>query len=267
MVEAFKTRRGTKLSSGVREIDAVVRLLESREPIKRAIADRAIATFGGPELDHGRNCTITALSPSDRQYEKSLDEIARLIPGLETKRRAVAQNPNHLTVVTWVDFGDLAILLGGDLEQTQEEDTGWAAIVRSGNRPQGKACVFKIPHHGSRSGHNDSVWEQMLVCGSFAVLAPWHLSSRSLPTKEDIARILSRTPNAYSSSPVRVSRTNVPRAAAVARQLREMGVALRQPEPPTGAVRLRNGGRGAWHDWTVSLQNEACHLSKAISAS
>jgi hypothetical protein len=266
MVEAFNSRRGTKLSSGVREIDAVIRKMEARDPVKRAIADRPILTIRADRLSHGRTCVVTALSPSDRQVEKSLDEITRLMPKIETKRRATDQDPNDLTVAVWVDFGDLAILLGGDLEESRDQSCGWNAVLTSGNRPKGRASVFKVAHHGSSNGHNHEVWNTMLVEDAFAILAPWHLAANFHPTHDDANRILRYTRNAYATAPTRLLKSAVPRPPAVARQLREMGVSLRHAEPPMGAVRLRNGGPTAWDNWTVSLANTACHLSKATAA-
>jgi hypothetical protein len=53
-------------------------------------------------------------------------------------------------------IGDIALLLGADLEETGEEDTGWSVIVASTERPHGKASIFKIPHHGSETAHHDA---------------------------------------------------------------------------------------------------------------
>ena len=263
MVAVYQSRPGTSFGPGVREIDATVKAMDDRAPIKRALQNVPLLSFPAAQMAHGRPCVITALSPSDLQLQKSLDEIAGLIPGVQTKRRAVPQNPNHLTVVTWVEVGDLRILLGGDLEETADPNTGWSVIVASTERPQGKAAIFKIPHHGSRNGHSDGVWADMLARNPFAILAPWNRSSR-LPTTGDVERILNHTQEAYSTAPVRVTRSHMPRSPAVTRQLREMGVSLRKPEPATGAIRLRNAGPQNWDRWAVDLRDEACHLSKVF---
>ena len=59
------------------------------------------------------------------------------------------------TFVLWVQVNDICLLLGGDLEETKHPATGWSTIVNSKRRPKRKAKIFKIPHHGSDSGHSD----------------------------------------------------------------------------------------------------------------
>jgi hypothetical protein len=116
-----------------------------------------------PNLRHGalptRDCEIWTLSPSDAQLEISLREIGRLVPQLSrTKRRMPSQRPNHLAVVTLIKIGSVSALFGADLEETRDPETGWSAIVKSTSRPQIRCRVFKIPHHGSVTGHSDDVW-------------------------------------------------------------------------------------------------------------
>jgi len=252
--------------SGVREIDQVTKLLAKQ--LKAAVAasaNKRVYRLPARESGHGQECEVWALSPSDAQYEKFLFEIGSLVlePG-ELKRRAVAQRPNHLSVVTWVQVGDLALLLGADLEETRDAGTGWSVIVTSAERPQGKAAVFKVAHHGSANAHSDAVWQMMLVEEPFAVLTPWSRAG-GLPTAADARRIDELTPNAYSTARLRPSRGRT-RSAAVEKTLRDAGIRIRRAEPPTGVVRLRNVGARDPHTWNVELLRQACHLSMVHAA-
>jgi hypothetical protein len=180
----------------------------------------------------------------------------------ELKYRAIPQPRNHLSVVTWIDIGETAILLGADLEETHAAHSGWSVIVASAERPRGKASVYKVAHHGSANGHNDDVWQEMLVKEPFALLTPWSLGSK-LPRVVDVERILALTPNAYSTAQLRRRRVRS-RPPAVEKTLKERGIQLRYAEPPTGGVRLRCGsiGPGSSRDWNLELLKHACHLTE-----
>jgi hypothetical protein len=125
----------------------------------RAFASRLIRKFEATRFAHSTDCEIWTLSPSDAQFEISLREIGRLVPELNrTKRRMPSQRPNSLAVVTLIKIGTVSALFGADLEETGNSETGWSAIVKSTSRPQIRCRVFKIPHHGSVTGHSDDVW-------------------------------------------------------------------------------------------------------------
>lgn len=252
---------------GVREIYNVFETLrkQDRKP-KYALANRSVLTVRPGDSGHGWECKVQTLSPSDTQFDKFLTELTTLMPEVrETKYRCLPQKPNRLAVVTWLEIGPIRILLGSDLEETEEEDGGWSAIVTSSERPAGKASVFKIAHHGSANAHNDEVWSEMLVADAFAVLSPFNRGSK-LPSPKDVARINTLTPEAYSTAKLRVA-TARRRPAAVEKTLKEAGVKLHRAEPRTGAVRLRNRGRTKPDNWHVELFQDACRLSEVHKAS
>jgi hypothetical protein len=90
--------------------------------------------------------------------------------------------PNFSFIPT---VGKQTLLLGADLEEDGDSDLGWSAIVSMNERPQGKAQIFKIPHHGSKNGHYRPVWDLMLVKNPISILTPWSKGS-GLPAPTDI---------------------------------------------------------------------------------
>jgi hypothetical protein len=248
--------------SGAREIDHVIKLLSSgsRVPIA-ATCNKLVYRLPAEESGHGQECHVWTLSPSEAQFQKFLFEIGSLVfEPKQLKDRAIEQPRNHLSVVTWVSIGETAILLGADLEETAAADTGWSVIVASAERPRGKASVYKVAHHGSANGHNDDVWQAMLVREPFALLTPWSLG-RKLPTVADVERIVALTPNAYSTAKLRRRRVRS-RPPAVEKTLKERGIKVRYAEPPTGGVRLRDSGAADSHSWNLELLQHACHISE-----
>ncbi len=108
-----------KIRSGIREISEVYQELQARPVPARtpihALANRTVFFLPAEESGHGADCRIWTLSPSDKQFQKFLDELTLLMPGVkETKRGVTLQGPNHISVVTWISIGDIALLLGGE---------------------------------------------------------------------------------------------------------------------------------------------------------
>jgi hypothetical protein len=63
--------------------------------------------------------------------------------------------------ITLVQVGPFAALLGADLEETGNPQTGWTPIVQSTARPGAMSQMFKVPHRGSENGHcRRSDWQR-----------------------------------------------------------------------------------------------------------
>ena len=161
-----------------------------------------------------------------------------------------------LPTVLLVVLEDVVILLGADLE-----GKGWLEILEEEQRPNDKASVFKIPHHGSEDAHVERVWTDMLQKEPIAALTPWRRGGRSLPTEDDVRRILSLTSKAY----VTARKENLGRKPrrhrhrAVERTIRETGARFRSLGRSEGMIRLRKRTRSA-EDWSIETLEPACHL-------
>jgi beta-lactamase superfamily II metal-dependent hydrolase len=263
---ARNSLRATAATSGVDEITRVFSMLKTGGRIvQRAKENTTLFRVPGSDLPHGFDCTITALSPSDKQLETFLDDIAELAPdSAKSESRCVSRGANHFSIVCLVQIGSVSILLGADLEETADAKTGWSVIVKSQLRPKTKASIFKIPHHGSQNAHNEQVWNEMLIGQPFAILTPWGRGA-GLPQDRDVARINTFTANAYSTSRLGKTRSRATRSPAVERTLRESGLVITNAEPPLGHVCLQNGGLDNFDRWQVTLDRHACALSEVHS--
>ena len=248
IVAALESRHFSASGSGVRELYGVFSHLKAKgQSPSFALANRVVFSQGESK--------IWSLSPSDKNFSSFLTSISDLVPGeRQAKTRVSSLSPNTIAVALWVSAGHVQLLLGADLEAQ-----GWRLIVKSTERPAGKASVFKIPHHGSQNAHDPEVWQSLLDPDPFAVLTPWRLGGKTLPCGSDVRRILSHTPNAYittRSIPSRPKR----RERMVDRTIRESGVALRRVAMSPGAIQLRRPlDLGA--QWKVKTFDPACHLS------
>ena len=274
LVDAMETR-AMMTSSGVREFAEILHVLQERRQASSqqtpgphwAVADRLLWQRSPVAREPFISCTVHSLSPSDRAVTLAYQEIAQLLPPIPPpkqapKRRLIAQPPNHVAVVLWINIGNVSLLLGSDLEETKEADMGWSVIVGSTTRPQGQADVFKIPHHGSRTADHPPVWSELLKVEPMAVLTPFVRGSVSLPTTTDTHRICSRTPHAYTTAVPHSGRTRR-RDAAVDRTIREIVRSIRTVHGPQGQVRLRRYAFASPNnDWQVDLFGAALPLQR-----
>jgi hypothetical protein len=262
-VQIFNKRPLIIDSSGLSEIQKVFVILRSRKPPKFAIADLPLLRLG--TASSVPRCELTALSPTQVEFQRFLQSISQLIPRIGmTKFRCPSLNPNDLSVAAWLRIGSLQVLLGADLEEHGVSGRGWTAVLASSTKPPGRAGVFKVAHHGSLTGHHPNVWTDMLDGGAIAVVTPWGLGRSKLPRRRDCDRILALTSSAYASSrptPRRVRGLPAP----VTRTLREAGVTIRGAEPPTGCVRLQAQISNPASTWAVSLSPGAMSLQDYVS--
>jgi len=265
-VLAYSEREIQCLHPGPQEIIKIYEHLNRRrgqtsKPI-RAVPNRKVHQLSGKDLNHGQNCAVWTLSPSDEQIERFLLEIASLMPVAgQTKRRIVKQDQNQASVVVLVTVGPLAVLLGGDLEEEGDGTRGWQAIVSSAERENTPVSGFKVPHHGSINAHSDSVWSEMLSESPHAVLTPYNRGATKLPRQADCARINNLTPNAWCTASPRIRSPRKSRPRAVEKTIREVSHRFKMADPEFGWVRIR------WQDPqsetpTVTLSKSARTLKK-----
>ena len=209
---------------------------QSPGPDAWAASDMRIDTFNS-----GRavTATIDALSPSSDSQTRFLREVAANLPTeSEPKRCSLSNSANGASVVLAVRVGELAVLLGADLEERDGRTTeGWSAVLSTEFAPRGDAFVFKIPHHGSASGEHERIWSNLLAEEPYALVSPYTRSR--LPRGTDLQRLCSHTGRVYctaNSSGRRPPR----RDSMVEKTIRMVGVRSRRALPrAAGLVRVR----------------------------
>jgi beta-lactamase superfamily II metal-dependent hydrolase len=186
-------------NSGLNEMASVIsalsRRLSNRESygdLVHAIADMRIFNADGVE--------VWTLSPSNADKSNSLIEFAAMTNKLSTDYMGVIPAPtsNRNAVAIWVRFEIIDIILGADLEETNHQHSGWSAIVGSTCRPQGKVKIFKVPHHGSDTGHCQAVVERILE-NPISILTAFRRSK--LPKDVDLQRIAKYSNSVYLTTP------------------------------------------------------------------
>lgn len=98
--------------------------------------------------------------------------------------------PNDISVVLQASFGNTSILLGADLESE-----GWGISIQNEMNLK-KSNLYKVAHHGGKSGDHDNIWSQALEKNPISVIAPFNRGCK-LPNEEDVKRILNNSSEVY----------------------------------------------------------------------
>lgn len=262
LVELYGARKSTDSSTGICDFISTFESLRSRNtPPIFAVANRKVwrkKFTGSVEID----CKIYSLSPSDAEIQKAIVAIGNLLPQEESRQqRLPSTRPNHSAVVLLLNINDEVIaLFGSDLEETpNNQTTGWSVIVNSSARPESKASIFKIPHHGSTNGHSKKVWEEMLEKESCAILTPFSLAGTVLPNEDDISRILSFSSESYITT-MNYGKKIKPSDPLVRNMISEHTKWIRQVEPQCGHIQLRKKLGAKDLPWSRKLYGGACKL-------
>lgn len=198
---------------------------------------------------------VTALSPVPATFSQSIAHIVQYLP----KNKGGINNapeirPNYESIVLHIDLGDDAIILGSDLED--DVNNGWTAIIADQwSKSRTKASIYKVAHHGSKTGDCDQIWSTLLSEEPTVAITPWALAGNSLPSELDKQRLKGRSSAAYISS----SRSRSPNMdSQLIKRLGDMASNIKSIDTGLGVVRFRK--KAVDSAWNVELFGAAKKL-------
>ncbi len=248
LAELAKSGRLNKDSSG----DIGLRFATAN----RCVWSRPNAFVGGVDCAG----EVHSLSPSDAAIRKSYESIAALFLAEAHLTQPIPSYPNQLSVVLWIRIGGVRCLLGADMEEMHNPLGGWKLIVESPERPEGKASLYKVAHHGSVTGEHPPVWSDLLRQKPVAVVTPFHSGGTKLPNRTDVDRICNQTPYAYVTAMFK-AKTSRSRAGSVNRTIHETVRSIRTVNESFGRVRARKTiEQSDEAAWRIELFGDACPL-------
>ena len=262
MVYGDATRRK---STGVDEIAEIYEIVRARGgDIFNAVEQRQLYFDGlSSPLTHGLPIEVRTLSPNDPDFNEFIGWIGTQIPEVgKTKGRFPKRKRNNLSVVVSVRIGDDALLFGGDMEETGDPARGWSRIVASrGGAPWDRASLYKVAHHGSKTGHHDGVWQDMLADDPTVALAPWINGAGLVPDAEERDAIAAATPHAFSTATQRFKPQPL-RGRSTRSKISEFVENFQSAELESGHVRFRRKVGSPAGAWNVELFGQAIPLSE-----
>jgi hypothetical protein len=253
-------------SSGVTEFVNVFRILDERRKsgtrinaAKLAVPDKLLYRDNIYLNKKNHEVDIYSLSPSDSAILSAQLDFCQRIPDTGTrKKRIVCPSTNNTSVVLWVRIGDHRILLGSDLEKTNDPKTGWAVVINESQAIKQKASVYKVAHHGAESSHDPDIWSKLLSDKPFALLSPYLVAGNSLPRDEDLDRVAGLTSNGYITAPPKIKKFR-PSDAVVRDMIQAVTKSMRSVNIGWGQVRLRRNIEGTG-DYKVELFGDAYNI-------
>lgn len=239
------------LGSGVDEFRAILRVC--RERSSRVLWAKANTPLH--PSPPGDRPTVVALSPSEDAFERSIQSLIEAATDARSslpRRYRAPEGPNGASVATSVKLGDLAVLLGADLEVSNNEEAGWEAVVRY-SAPSIRASAVKVPHHGSPGAHHDGMWAELVEDEPVAVLTPWARGERFLPDEEDLRRLKSVAKHVLLTATPSLAR--VEQDPELERMIRRLHGERISELRGWGHVRLRRGPGES--EWRIALDGDA----------
>lgn len=206
----------------------------------------------------GGDPMVIALSPSDDAVARSIESLIAQATdkSISFPRRYTApEEPNGASVAATVRVGGTSILLGADLENSANPMTGWDAVLTYA-RPDRRASAVKVPHHGSEGAHHDQVWSELVEEQPLAIVTPWALAGRHLPTESDLSRLRSIANRVYLTA--MPTRGAVKKGSAVEKLISKVSGVRVEELRGWGHVRARRKPDEA--AWRVDLDGDACAI-------
>lgn len=247
-------------SSSTKEIEKCLEIITKRQSVLRpAVQDRVLLS----NEKKGIKYQIISLSPSDFVLSEFSNEISTLITEFgKSNKRIVHQTPNDKSVVLYIKINDHRILLGSDLEVSGNQNKGWSCILNNCQTIDYKSSMFKIPHHGSETGYNKQIWENLIDKNAVAKLTPWNRGTK-LPSKKMLETYLKHTPHLYSTSLHNIRKNNPKkRDRSISKAISKFNSTLTEIKYYQGIVQSRININSNSKDWVVNLLFEARKISK-----
>lgn len=251
------------VESGTTEFNNIIHTLKHRGVSPAwAIVNRILVDQSEKIGDNEVSIKLIALSPSDKSVLNSHLALGKLIPETgEMRKRIQEPSKNHSSIVLHLSINDNIILLGSDLENISDKECGWEKVYNSQTRPNAKATIFKIPHHGSQNGYHERVWTDMLVQGPFCILTPFYKLKEPLPRENEIKLFNKHSEEIYITNNVR-KKNRIKRDPTVDKTIRSTVKAIQKISNNPGQVRLRK--KITESNWNVNLFGEAGRLKTSM---
>lgn len=186
----YDNPKNTPHKSGVNEFFECQRIIIDRQ--------QKIKKLKQNELIYQNDCVdIYALSPHDDVVDNIFDFLMKDNPNILNKpiKVCVPPKPNDTSVVLLIKFKklDSQILLGADLEELDKKS--WSKLIQDNVIDNIQAGIFKIPHHGSKNGYCEQVYDTLLTKNPILIIAPFTRSG--LPQEEELILLKQHSEHIY----------------------------------------------------------------------
>jgi beta-lactamase superfamily II metal-dependent hydrolase len=258
---AFDNKKGNseKIVSSSRELFESLKIIKARQGrIINAVQDRVI--FRSDE--NGIKSQLTTLSPSDFVLQEFDKEISTLLSNYSTSEKIVFNTPNEKSVVIQITINDQKIILGSDLEVSNDKRKGWLCILENSQLLERDIKIFKIPHHGSENGFHDRIWSEIISNQPIAGLTPWNRGTK-LPKHKMLRKYLEYTDSLYMTVQ---AKSNKPKARerSISKAIERFNSTLRETKYKKGIITFSYDLSAPENGWDTRLTEGAIQIVEEI---
>lgn len=261
-IDAGKHIDNNLSSSTIEFFNCLQILIERGKSTKRAVVDRLIFSSN----KGGIKCDVFSISPSDATLTEFDNEISMMIEVVKQRnKKFVDKSPNTKSVVLYIKLNEHRIILGADLEVTNQSDTGWHNILNNSKAiDKNKANLFKVPHHGSENGYLKDLWGNLLEKNSITTITAYNRGT-TLPQMEMLKKYAIHTENIYlTTNPTTMGSKAKQREPSIEKMIREKNPTLREIKFKEGIIRCRTIIDGINEKWEVTLFGQAIYANKVF---
>ena len=257
-LDYHKVESNSSISSTIELKNCISIANNRRGTIKTASEDRVLFSSNNSKI----KIEVISLSPSDFVVHEFNEEISTLMKDFGNPNKKIVFNtPNDKSVVILVKINDHRILLGSDLEVTDDPRKGWLCILNKSQCIDAKSTIFKIPHHGSSTGYHKRIWDELIAENAIAKLTPWNRGNK-LPKKDMLEKYLNHTPRLYSTS-LNLNNKSKPRKRdrSLAKAINKFNSSLIEIKYHLGIVKCSANLNTQNVIWKVNLHDEAIQIT------
>jgi hypothetical protein len=196
------------------------------------------------------------------KFDRELSQM--MVQFVNAARKVEELSPNYKSIALFIKFGDHRAILGADLEVSTEENEGWLDIINSSQVIDKKSTLFKIPHHGSKNGFDEKIWDRLLEKKPVGNITPWN-KNQKLPEVEMLNKYCALSDKIYMTSRV-VSSKGKKRDKDIEKMIEKFNCRVSEIKYKRGIIRCRCDIYQSNAKWDIELFGEALHINKEITS-
>jgi len=200
---------------------------------------------------------VISLSPSDYVIMEFDKEISTMITEFGvTNKKVVIKKPNPKSVALYLKLGDHRVLLGSDLEYSNDPRTGWLNIIEYNNVIDKKSNLFKVPHHGSINAFHDRIWIDLLDKNAIFCLTPFN-KGKPLPEENMVDKMLDFTDSLFITSMIKANSKSKKRSnRSIEKMIEKNRPSLTEIKYSYGAINCQVDLTDPTSRWSVTTLGE-----------
>jgi hypothetical protein len=258
---AYNGTRQIASRPGTSEIYKTFKYLSDNQLNPKLISEASILLKQPDIMGSQLGLELMALSPSSFAVTQCLLLIGEHIASLSGPIKALrAPKENLLSSAICLSIGSYRILLGADLEYSDDHKMGWIAVCDLQEKVAiGKSNTYKVAHHGADSGDGPRIWSELLNEDPICIITPWRRGGNILPSSSDIDRLRMNSSRVYLSSHTYVGKKKYD--PTTNKTLRDFDKQIEPYLPAPGHIRMRASLRSlasrSNDGWIIELSEES----------